>query len=188
MNVARRIAVWLAGASILVGVVHCNGELGDHCGGSSSVATGRDAGVCPANQTYGGPDGGPACTTLADCPASTGFQACLQGRCSVDFCVSDGDCPNGQACGCSNLYYGGNAAIHPNACVASHCRVDADCGAGGICSASIGPGCGSLDGYYCHSSADECHTSADCCSDKPLCRYQPQLGHWACQAQFACNG
>ena len=178
----------MAGACIVVGAVHCNGVIGEHCGGSPSVPTGRPQGVCAASTSlYSDPDGGPGCTTLADCPSSIGYKACLQGRCSVDLCLSDGDCPNGQACGCADLYYGGNA-MHANACLASQCRVDGDCGAGRFCSASIGPGCGSLDGYYCHSTSDECQTHSDCCSDRPLCRYQPTLGHWACEASFACNG
>jgi hypothetical protein len=54
---------------------------------------------------------------------------------------------------------GGNSV-----CLPANCRVDADCGPGGYCSAELG-GCGThvgYVGYYCHTPQDECQTDADC--------------------------
>jgi hypothetical protein len=45
-----------------------------------------------------------------------------------------------------------------------------------------------LAGYYCHGPADDCQSDTDCCGSTPACRYQPALGHWACQAVVVCNG
>ena len=63
------------------------------------------------------------------------------------------------------------------------CRVDSECGPGGLCSASPGSGYG-VQGFYCHT-ADTCLTDCDCGGSacNPLvCAYQSSLGHWACQA------
>jgi hypothetical protein len=147
--------------------------------------------ACPATNpaSFGAPEGGGVCTTDADCAeGGSTFRWCLAGVCSVDQCVTDANCPSGQACGCANMF-GGNA-IHANACVEAACRVDADCAAlgSGVCSPSRGARCGGLTGYQCHSPADDCQSDADCCGDKPACRYQTPLGHWACEAISVCNG
>ena len=161
-------------------------------GGSPSLpGTRPEAPACSATPSYLPAGTDVSCTTLADCQAAGVaqgyFQACRAGKCSIDACLTDSDCPTGQACGCANQF-GGNA-IHTNACVAARCRVDADCGRSvGICSPAKG-GCGSLTGYYCHSGADTCITDADCCDPgTPSCQYQPTLGHFACQASVGCNG
>jgi hypothetical protein len=133
-----------------------------------------------------------ACSTLADCGDGGGldsFLGCLHGFCSFDQCLTDTDCPSGQACGCANQF-GGNA-IHYNRCVPAQCRQNSDCGTGGICSPSSGAYCSSLSGYYCHSPADTCTTNADCCNStlsSSECLYSEALGHFACQAQVVCSG
>jgi hypothetical protein len=45
-----------------------------------------------------------------------------------------------------------------------------------------------LTGFFCHSAEDTCNTDSDCCSSTPACRFQSELGHWACQAVMVCNG
>jgi hypothetical protein len=160
-------------------------------GGSPSEPGSRPTAVaCNATPSYLPDAGDASCTTSADC-ADAGalgyFKACLGGKCAIDACLTDSDCPSGQACGCSTQF-GGNA-IHTNACIPAECRVNTDCGSGGICSpAQIGY-CGSLSGYYCHSTADTCTTAADCCDrSTPACEYEPTLGHFACQANSVCGG
>ncbi|HET6151064.1 MAG TPA: hypothetical protein VFH68_26245 [Polyangia bacterium] len=105
----------------------------------------------------------------------------------IDQCTTDQQCPAGEACGCAADFYGNVA--HTNVCVTAQCRLDSDCGPGGVCSPSFTGHCGSLTGYYCHSAADECLGQSDCCDRaRPSCQYSPELGHWACQATIVCNG
>jgi hypothetical protein len=113
--------------------------------------------------------------------------ACLQGVCSVDQCTIDSDCGSGQICACAGELGGGPVRLG-NQCMATQCQVDANCPHGEVCSASIG-NCDALEGYYCHTSADECLTDADCCGTTPLCAYDTTKAHWACASQtFACPG
>jgi hypothetical protein len=140
------------------------------------------------------PDGGvSSCTTDTDCTPADGtfsfYTSCLHGTCSFDQCLTDADCANGGACGCSSDYYGGNIAYHPNICVPANCHVDADCGAGGFCSPSRGR-CGTFTGFYCHTSADTCvDPTADCagCSNTNACVYAPTVGAFVCGLSV-CNG
>lgn len=135
-----------------------------------------------------------ACTTPADCTdAGLPGANCLDQQCQGDQCLTDGDCPAGSACGCASQF-GGNA-MHTNECVASTCRVDADC-ASGLCSPAYGQACGGLAGYFCHSAADTCCTDADCASQKSesgsvgseRCNYEPTVGHWQCAPASVCTG
>jgi hypothetical protein len=116
------------------------------------------------------------------CAATTGAPGL------TDQCTTDDQCAGGTACGCASDFFGN--ALHTNTCVDAQCRVDSDCGVGNVCSPSFSGHCGSLTGYFCHSSADECLASGDCCADpaRPTCQYSTQLGHWACQAVIVCNG
>jgi hypothetical protein len=41
---------------------------------------------------------------------------------------------------------------------------------------------------FCHSPEDTCHSNDDCCGSTSACLYQPELGHWACQAPEVCMG
>jgi hypothetical protein len=71
--------------------------------------------------------------------------------------------------------------------VPGNCRVDADCGPGGYCSPTVDSGCGSfygVQGYYCHTPADECVNDRDCpgygTPEAPYCAYSTTVGHWVC--------
>ena len=170
------------------------------CGDACSVPPGRPVAMaCPATDVSrfgpvaggaGGASDGASCTVDADC---TGIDPqllsthCLNGQCGPDQCLTDSDCPTGQACGCASQF-GGNA-VHTNRCVASNCRVDKDCGQNGVCSAIDTGYCGSFDGFYCHMPDDQCHTDVDCTNMiAPRCTYIPMLGHWACEAASVCAG
>ncbi len=163
-------------------------------GGSASDPGDRPQPVTCPTTTYPWIDaGGVSCVTVSDC-VDAGAElvgACREGKCVADQCLTDEDCPSGQACGCSNQFAGN--AIHTNACVPAQCRVDADCGKGGSCSPSSDGYCGGLTGFYCHSANDTCTTSADCCANGPsdlpsVCRYSSALGHFACQTLPVCSG
>jgi hypothetical protein len=209
-----RVTVRAGLAACLLAGAHCGGTTttgtdagvgeagGGLDGGSDSPAAG---GMCPARLDappvgrpvakacaatnpglFGMPDGGATtCTVDTDC---TPPFHCLGNRCGPDQCLTDGDCPNGTACGCSDAFRGN--AMHTNLCISATCRVDADCGPSGVgvCSGMTGGACGGLSGFICRSAADTCHADADCCSAAPSCQYQPTLGHWACQAISVCNG
>jgi len=158
------------------------------CGGAKSTSQGRPVAVActpvPADLT---PDAGSlSCSTDADCAAIDAFEHCFHGKCGADQCLSDTDCSNGDVCRCWTDQRGN--AIFGNSCVPAGCRVDADCGPGGSCSPTFGNPCRTVTGYQCHSAADTCHSNGDCCGDTPVCDYQPELGHFACQAITVCNG
>jgi Cys-rich repeat protein len=195
------------GASSGAGGSTVGGTGGTATGGAGGATGSGGAGACPA-KPLSTPQGrptpkacsvsqlemglsasGPApCAAKTDCPAGPGERStCLNGQCSADACINDSDCPSGQACGCAADYYGGNAQ-HPNLCFPAQCRVDADCPAGGVCEPSYGGPCGGLTGFFCHSASDTCNSSSDCCGNLSACLYQPELGHWACQAVMVCSG
>jgi len=174
------------GATANGGASASGGAVGECAKGPLSVAKGRPTspGCNPSSvATFYPPDASAPCKADADC---TGH-FCVHGTCSVDACLVDGDCPAGSTCGCAADYYGGNGG-HVNLCFPSPCRVDSDCGASGVCSPSFSGYCGALTGFYCHSTADTCNTDADCCGSTTACRYQPALGHWACQNTQVCSG
>jgi hypothetical protein len=146
---------------------------------------------CPPTATAPSPPGGgAACATDGDCAGDAGrglFTHCLRGRCAFDACLADGDCAGGRGvCGCSTDYYGGNAAYHPNICVAASCHQDADCGAGGFCSPTRGL-CGVFEGFYCHRPSDSCYNDWECVPSG-ACVYSPMAGAWACAQGPSCNG
>jgi len=164
------------------------GAGGGGCPAPQSTPVGRSkSAACNVTNTF--EDAGTqACSADADC-ADAGLSGwCLNGQCGADQCLTDGDCPSGQACACASEFRGN--AFHTNLCIDTGCRVDADCGPNGVCSESMSPTpCGSISGFYCHTPDDECNTDADCCqSSAPVCSYQPALGHWACHAVSVCNG
>jgi hypothetical protein len=103
-------------------------------------------------------------------------------RCTYDACMHDTDCPTGQACACHG------ADFHPdsNECIAGNCRVDADCGANGFCSPTIG-GCGGLAGYYCHTAGDLCVDDTDCTTGSlQACEYVSASARWECMDRLFC--
>lgn len=139
------------------------------------------------------------CATASDC--MSGLDGSCNGvggvcSCVYDDCLTDSDCAPGTACSCDADRGGAGASGNPTKCVPSNCRVDADCGPGGYCSPSGfagGPGgCGSyLDGYYCHTPADECGNPSDCPPvplDVVTCVYSPEVAHWVCGTAALCAG
>lgn len=169
-----------------------SGGGGATCGPDCSVPVGRAMSViCPATdvsmwQPAAAGSDGQSCSVDADCGTIGPLLGrCLNGQCGADQCLTDGDCPTGQMCGCSSDFHA--CCTQTNRCIPSGCRVDGDCGENGVCSASIGY-CGSLDGYYCHTAADRCHTDADCDAANPICNYIATLGYWTCQSAPLCSG
>ena len=203
------MAAWLA----LLGATHCGGDAqvaggagasaGAGTAGASVGTAGAGGGGGPLSTPVGRPhaaacnattmDGdqpiaglGGACTADSDCAGPDYDALCLHGKCSLDECLTDSDCPSGNVCGCADQFFGN--AVHTNSCVPSGCRVDADCGPAGVCSPDNSGYCGSLLGYECHSAQDTCHSDADCGHDTPQCDYQQELGYWACSAITFCSG
>jgi hypothetical protein len=138
-----------------------------------------------------------ACVADGDCAMGTNGR-CVGNqrdgcRCSYDVCTEDRDCTLGGPCECRLASRGGSGA---NVCIPGNCRVDADCGAAGFCSPTLGD-CGDfggLSGYYCHTPADECIDDADCrgvdagfLGQTPYCAYSREVGRWRCSNQ-ACAG
>jgi hypothetical protein len=166
--------------------------------GSSVLPVHRPLPVtCAPSVALGQPPPTKSCTKDADCLGDAGYvwdRFCLNHTCSADQCLADSDCTAGAVCGCASQF-GGNA-IHTNLCVASTCRVDADC-ASMLCSPAYTGYCGSLAGYHCRSAADTCRTDADCASIKSgdagftlpsQCSYEPTVGHWQCAPATVCMG
>ncbi len=153
---------------------------------SCSPAPSPAAGNCPLQAD---------CTSSATCTAGTNGRCVEFGggpancSCTYDTCVQDSDCHSGTLCACSGSPFLGNAG---NSCVAGNCRVDADCGAKGYCSPSAYPqGCGSLGGYYCHTSADQCTNDSDCAKRSlpdgaNICVYSTADQRWECQPELFC--
>jgi hypothetical protein len=138
---------------------------------------------------------GSMCSTDTDCQPEGGVVArrfCLGGRCSMDQCLTDDDCPAGQACGCASQIIG--LTNHLNSCLPSSCRIDADC-ATGLCSPANGGHCGSLSGYHCRKASDTCQTIGDCprafSAVAPYgfyCGYAPEVDRWQCVTVTVCGG
>jgi hypothetical protein len=124
--------------------------------------------------------------TKGQCVAQTGATTC---QCVYDSCSSDADCAQmGGPCVCASSGQG-QGIVAPaggagNVCRGGNCRLDADCGAGGYCSPSLGT-CGNyggVTGYYCHTAADKCVDDADCAAQGGGdCRYDSAMGHWDCE-------
>jgi len=132
----------------------------------------------------GNPFGDAGCQSDDQCTAGTQGR-CLEFHggpaiceCTYDECVHDATCPSGKTCAChgSPYAYGGNA------CIQGDCRVDADCGAQGFCSPSLGPmSCGLLSGYYCHTNVDQCTDDGDCAAQGgAACMFSTTSKRWEC--------
>ena len=153
---------------------------GDACARFSTVNKRRSqAAACPATPA---PD--------AALPAFGGGN--LDGG-SPDLCITDSDCADGGVCSCKGATRAYAGASNGNACIPGNCRVDSDCVPGGACSPTVNPNCGGfygIQGYYCHTCADQCLNDADCTSDSGpngYCAYDPSIGYWACGYGF-CAG
>ncbi len=128
---------------------------------------------------------GAECAVDADCTAGNNGRCngsrggALTNYCSYDACFTDGECTLSEACRCREST--GDA----NVCVAGNCLLDGDCGAGGYCSPSRGFDRINLgvDGFWCHTRADECVDDEDCAVDggsDARCTWFPARLHWAC--------
>lgn len=116
--------------------------------------------------------------------------ACTLTDAGAGDCTTDGDCgASSEVCACEPT---------GARCVSSLCHVDGDCGRGGYCSPSysVTIGCNlngtptsrrGLDGFFCHTAADQCNNDADCASGE-TCTWAPeQPGRWICYSP-SCSG
>jgi hypothetical protein len=149
------------------------------------------AATCSRNPEVGstGDASAVSCASDAECMLdgeSIVPQHCIAQQCGVDECFVDSDCGSDRLCVCS-ADDGGGLRLPVNRCVAAQCHVDADCGAGAYCSPSRGY-CGSVDGFYCHTSEDTCvDESTDCSCGGNACVYAPPVGHFVCGTNI-CSG
>jgi hypothetical protein len=170
------------------------------CGGSRHVSTPTNhravaPAACTPQPILGGmcvgSMGTMPCASSSDCTAGLDgscndvFGAC---SCIYDACLTDDDCGPGTACTCDGHRGGAGSSgtFSPTACVASNCRLDSDCGPGGFCSPSPNDLCGTVGGFYCHTSHDECGDDSDCTGS--TCVYSPEVGHWICSLGGGCGG
>ena len=177
---------WIAGAFIAGVMSGCSSEKHQTTQNLEGIPDGDVAGDGGGEVDGSRCSGVPALPTHRRDPVTCSASAVPAGI--SDQCTTDDQCQAGTACGCATDFHGN--AIHVNMCVSAGCRVDGDCGPGGVCSPSFTGHCGSLAGFYCHSAADECTGHGDCCVDpaRQACQYSPELGHWTCQAAIPCNG
>ncbi len=181
---------------------------------SSSSSGGADGGRVPVNHrpnddqcsttpqkgscNTGTDSGGPAGQCSSDTQCTTGTNGrCIYSTggalfcmCTYDSCKHDTDCTGsaGTVCACHGSPYTNGAG---NTCKPGDCRVDSDCGAGGYCSPSLGTsGCGTLQGYYCHTAADTCIDDSDCNGSgggPQACTYSTTTKHWQCTLVPLCG-
>jgi hypothetical protein len=134
------------------------------------------------------------CTSDGQCTAGTNGRCVEAGggviscACTYDTCTHDTDCGSLTACACHGSPYTNGQG---NRCVPGNCRVDADCGPGAYCSPAWDPnGCGSLGGYYCHTSADQCVDDSDCTGSPAgpaVCTYSATTHRWECVTSPLCG-
>jgi len=148
----------------------------------------------PATEPTNIPDGGGfgdgyiTCRSNAECTAGTNGRCNGNShdgwRCTYDACFADGECGGGSGvCECEGAF-----RSDANQCLGEgNCRVDADCGAAGFCSPTLGS-CGhygKTSGYFCHTPSDECVDDEDCSGQgqfgqTPYCAYDKNVGRWKC--------
>jgi hypothetical protein len=102
--------------------------------------------------------------------------------CGVDQCAKDVDCAPGQICAPA-----GALGLEIRACLAAHCKVDADCAAhaGGVCAPVLAPCCNAAAGLFCtYPGLGGCRRNTDCAPrpDHPtFCFPDPDAGVASCQ-------
>ena len=111
---------------------------------------------------------------------------------TVDACTTDDQCGDRRVCSCfsaNNPRTGGNVCSAPG-----QCKVDGDCPAGRVCTASYTLTCAQPFAviYACHSADDDCNNDSECTSPSGrgvtnLCTFRPERGTWGCVA-FGCEG
>lgn len=120
------------------------------------------------------------CRSDEDCPDGSSCRS--NGFCYGPIaCDADSECGSGSACACAGMFstdYGYSGVIGYNQCVQGDCRADSDC-AGYACGVSSTQPCGKVDGFFCHSNADDCLRSADCGTDL-TCGYNKVTHRWVC--------
>ena len=106
-----------------------------------------------------------------------------------DECLTDADCGTTNVCSCAGNTFEYAHATR-NICVPANCRVDTDCGAF-MCSPTNsdgGPFYG-VQGYFCHTAADECGRDSDCAKtmngQQGYCMFDHTVSHWICGYTFA---
>ena len=159
----------------------------DHRPNDSQCQTPAPAGDCQLPQGIG------ACTTDSQCTAGTNGRCnesnggALFCSCAYDACQHDTDCPTNELCVCHGSAF---ATGDGNTCMPGNCRVDSDCGANGYCSPDhgAGGGCGSVTGYYCHTTSDQCVNDSDCSGQgQDVCAWSDTAKRWECQQQLLCG-
>ena len=130
----------------------------------------------------GVPPGDPSASCTAHDQCTAGINGRCGGNshdgyyCTYDECFEDAECA-GFVCECEGGFRSDN-----NICLSSsNCLVDADCGAGGYCSPTLGS-CGNYfgtEGYFCHTPEDDCTNDVDC-EVGSYCAYNPVAGKWMC--------
>lgn len=131
----------------------------------------------PVGVPDGGPEGDGSCNGRVPTLHAPGEITCAPTG-EGDECLTTADCADAgfeAACVCGNYVL----IPGPNTCIASTCRVDADCGDGGYCSPSTSTGCSypGCGGYHCHTCDDQCVNDSDCASDS--CGVD-STGTWVC--------
>jgi hypothetical protein len=183
---------------------------GAACGGGSvdpPMNHRATAQICPPGTTDPSPgqiyDGGSTGPTAPDggllsCASDSDCEACANGRadrciaggyCSCDECNADEDCGASGVCSCNGSTTGWAGRSVGNVCLPSNCRVDSDCPGGHLCSPTVSSFCGSfygIQGYYCHTPADQCRNDSDC-PKGAYCAYSTDLAQWICSTGF-CAG
>jgi len=180
----RAVCPWLLGALLAGFPAGCSSK-----NDARIPANHRPIGLmCPQQRGPGISEVGPGClanaplasligcTRDSDCTAGTNGRCLQYGgpacnyHCSYDDCSSDSDCSAHAPCACRTS----SSDTGANSCAtASNCRIDADCGPGGLCSASQ---CG--QGYFCHTPKDSCLDDSDCASG--TCNFDLTSQAWLC--------
>ncbi len=191
-----RSSIDVALRAALAGLSACGGLVAGAPGGATDA--GADAAKLPVPSSHravatpcpttrdpssrGYPDLGGACSRDSDCTAGRNGRCVellpMPPTCSYDECFVDGDCAGG-ACAC-------RIEAGANVCARGHCRLDADCGAGGYCSPSPTE-CYGIAGYYCRTPNDRCLNDVECASMNGgavgTCAYDTTVGRWQCLAR-----
>jgi len=210
---ARRMLVvaFAFALSALVGCGSSDATPGVDAGGGGDAGTPGDGGAFDAGMTVTGmprvhraapvgcptergagtatPIAGEECSMDSDCTAGTNGRCLVstggarRNSCSYDQCSMDSACM-GQVCDCRPSA----TSSAPNRCLGGDCVVDADCGAGGYCSPSVGFDSVNYPyvGYYCHTAADTCLDDEDCAAmgATARCAYDPTTSRWACSNEL----
>ena len=96
-------------------------------------------------------------------------------------CESDGDCPKGRYCLCTNT----ETDFNFSECVKGNCSTDEDCEVGFQCGVTKSE-CGASNGLYCHTPNDDCYGDVDC-EDMYRCAFDENEAKWTCMGVALCE-